>query len=278
MTKLEIFIDFESISAPFNRKLKLNRDFPYAYTLGIYKGKKFKTRTFIFNFNKESIEDVDQIIRTQILRDIRTLTSNKTFKINKESSKFVSFAPSLERKLLKNIYQSIEVYDISFGKNISLSNATSSFLKADEYFIEFKKWVDSNIDKSFISKRGLIHDGALASLAGHILMADALNLKTKYYTKQFDIRTLVKEIAAYSKDDVVRMKFIREDTNKFLEVAEKIQGILAEKNKARKEIRKLNNVVDYIRDNKSLTLEELKDKLKCEISKQEKKVSKSLKP
>ena len=278
MTKVKIFIDFESISAPFSRVGEIKRDMPYAYTLGIYKGKTFKTRTFIFNFNNESIEDVDQIMRTQILRDTRTLLANRTFKINKETSQFVSFAPVLEKKVLRTIYHGVSIYDISFGKQISLSNATASFIPSGNYFIEFKQWVDKNIEQSFISKRGLVHDGALASLAGHILLVDALNMDSRFYTAKIDIRILVKEIAEYSRDDVVRMKYINDDPKGFLETAVKVEKILKEKNAARKRLRKLENVKSYISENKETKdVKALSKELEVEIEELDKVLSKDIK-
>lgn len=89
MTKVNVFIDFEAISMPFSKAVKLEADFPYAYTLGIYVGKKFKTRTYVFNFERYSTEDVFELVRASITNDIRTLLDNKKFAVNAETVKFI---------------------------------------------------------------------------------------------------------------------------------------------------------------------------------------------
>ncbi len=276
MTKLEIYIDFESISSPFNWKVGIKADFPYAYSVGLYAGKEFKTKTFLFNFNTQDVEDVQAILRKQLLRDVRSLSGKRNFMINVQSTRFVSFSPVLEKKILNTVYRGIEVYDISMGKSISLSNATKGFDKKPVlYFEELKKWVTKNMDEKFVSKRGMHHDGALAALAGHILLVDARNLKTKFYTESINIRTLVKEITDYSKDDVVRMKFIKENIPLFLEVSQKVEENLKEMQIARKKLRSLEVVERYLEENDGAkNLDELKNGLWKELAKQRKKIEK----
>ena len=58
MTKIRVFIDFEAISAPFSYDLNIKNDLPYAYSIGIHVGKKFKTRTTIINFNNISTDGI----------------------------------------------------------------------------------------------------------------------------------------------------------------------------------------------------------------------------
>jgi len=174
MTKLRVYIDFEAISAPFNRELNIPQDFPYAYSLGVFVGKQFKTKTFIFKFNKEDHTAIDDILRINILRDLRALTGKKDFNINRESIKFVSYAPALEKKVLTKVYKGVQVEDISKGAMISISQATEKYLDKSHYFEYLKEYVDKNIDSRFVTKRGLTHDGALAALAGYLLYSSAL--------------------------------------------------------------------------------------------------------
>ncbi len=269
MTKLEVYIDFESISAPFNWKVGIKTDFPYAYSVGLYAGKTFKTKTFIFNFNKQDSEDIERIIRHQLLTDVRKLSGKKDMVINAQTIRFVSFSPILEKKILSNVYKGIEVYDISLGKSISLSNATKSFDKTPVvYFEKLKAWVDKNMDPVFVSKRGMKHDGALAALAGHILLVDATNQTSKYYSNPIDIRTLVKEIAVYSNDDVVRMKYIKEDVALYLKTSEKVEKALKKANTARKKLKSLEVVKAFLKENNEVKdIDALLKLLETEIEK-----------
>jgi len=70
------------------------------------------------------------------LSDVRKLSGKKDMVINAQTIRFVSFSPILEKKILSSVYKGIEVYDISLGKSISLSNATKSFDKTPVVYFE----------------------------------------------------------------------------------------------------------------------------------------------
>ena len=278
MTKLKVFIDFESVSSPFNSAAHLPKDFPYAYSIGVFAGKKFKTSTYIFNFNQEGFEEINQILRLQIIQDVRRLTNKRFFKINMDSTQFVSFAPVLERKILSKVYSGVEIYDIAMGYPISLSNATKQYLPDDTiYFVELKKWVKENIPESFIKSRGLDHDGSLASLAGHILAVSALNIESKFYPSAINVTLLMKELRVYSKDDTVRMKYIHDHKTEFIELAKRTKSLIIEKNKARSKISKLKNIKQFLEENKKLSIKQATTNVDKEIQELEKVVLKIVK-
>ena len=268
MTKLKIYIDFEAISSPFNRELKIPRDFPYAYSIGVFVGKNFKSKTFIFNFNKDSIENIDQILRINILNDIRQLTSKKDFLVNKDTIKFVSYAPALERKILSKVYRGINVEDISKGAMISIAKATEEYIDSKNYFSYLKGYVQENIAENFIQKRGLNNDGALASIAGYYLYLNAHNKKGKFFKNSIDNRSLVKELSDYSKDDVIRMKFIEKNKNSFLTKAKSRKNNILARNKINLEIRKMDHTIENLKlEDPKLTIEKLIKKIKLKRKK-----------
>lgn len=246
MTKIKVFIDFEAISAPFSHKLKINNDLPYAYSIGIHSGKKFKTKTTIINFNKTSVDNVFEFIRMDIIENIRDLISNKNFKVNKDSTVFVGWAPNLEKKILNKSFKGIRVIDQAKGDSISLSKATSEEFKEKEYFIELKKEVKKRVDEKFIQKRGLHIDGALAALAGYELLRSAQNKKGEWDI-QLPTKTLIGEIIEYSKDDVVRMSFLHNNPGLFTKRKEEIIESNKKKSSISKTIVRLNNLVKILK-------------------------------
>lgn len=243
MTKLDVYIDFEAISMPFSREIDLPSDFPYAYTLGIYKGKKFKTRTFIFNFQKDNVEDIRDILRSNIVFDIRTLLENKEFRVNPNTVKFIGWSPILEKKILNGVFTGIEVDALNKGFEISLSRLTPEF--EGEYFMVLKTQVLNSLDKDFIERRNLMHDGALAALSGYILKCQAANFEGKYFMN-IDTRTLLREIREYSEDDVLRMAYLNDNRNVFDERRDKAQQLITDKQRLIKEINKLQHLTNSL--------------------------------
>ena len=267
MNKIDIYIDFEAISSPFNHALKLHKDFPFAYSLGVIINDEMKTRTFIFDFSRYRVEEVDKVLRNQIINDVRSITNDRSILINSSSARFVSFAPILEKNILRKVYRGVDVIDVSKGAKISLSRATDEFIKKDIYFSNLKKWVSENIDPKFVSKRGLMHDGALAAFAGHLLLASAKDISTKWYKGTGVPKKLLEEIKIYSKDDVVRMFYISKDFTVFKKKDKEWTEAVNKKNKLIKHIttstRLLNSLEEY--DEKT-TVKELKKILRKKIN------------
>lgn len=263
MTKLKVYIDFEAISAPFNREIKLKQDFPYAYSIGIFSGKRFKTKTFVFNFSKDDVESIEDILRINILRDLRSLLGKSRFMINKETVKFISYAPALEKKILFKVYKGIKVEDISKGAMISISQATAEYLDKEHYFEYLKEYVGKNVEPRFFEKRGLAHDGAIAAIAGYYLYMTAHNKRGNFLKEDIDIRTVVKELVAYSKDDVERMKFIEANKEDFFAKAKVRKTNILKRNKLSSEARNIDRTVDFLETQKQgLTVEVLIKELK----------------
>jgi len=263
MTKLKVYIDFEAISAPFNRELGLTSDFPYAYSLGIYSGKQFKTETYVFNFSKENTEDIFEILRVNISRDIKRLTGKKSFVVNPKTIEFISYAPSLEKRILNKVYKGVKLTDISKGAMISLSQATEKYIKKDEYFDYLRGYVEKNVEERFYEKRGLVHDGAIAAVAGYYLYMSAHNKKGRFNKQPLDIKTLIKELVTYSKDDVVRMKYIEENKEEFFEVAKVRKKNILKRNKLSTEARNIDKTVNFLKtQDQELTVEFLLKELK----------------
>lgn len=226
MTKISVFIDFEAISMPFSREAQIADEFPYAYTLGIYVGNKFKTKTFVFNFQQDSVNDIYDVLRNYISRDIKGILGNKNQSINKSSVKFIGWSPILEKKILNKVFPGFDVSPLNKGFELSLSRLTPEI--KDNYFVMTKKLIARHMDAEFIKRRNLDHDGAVAALAGYLLYSAVMPEKGKFYF-DYDMKTLVGEIKKYSKEDVTRMAFLNDNRALFDKRKEKALKTLADK-------------------------------------------------
>ena len=244
MTKLRIFIDFEAISAPFSFKLNIPQDTPYAYSLGIHIGKKFKIKTTIVNFNEIGLDSLYEWIRLDIVEKIRDITGKKDFKVNKDSIQFIGWAPNLEKKILNKSFRGIEVIDQAKGESISLTTLTEKEFDG-EYFKTLREFVAKTLDSEFIEKRGLKYDGALAALAGHALYASAKNITNKF-TLDIDLRTLVKEIVKYSKEDIIRMSFLQLNQPIFIKRKKELLILNEKKQKLSIKINKVKRTISIL--------------------------------
>lgn len=248
MTKLRIFIDFEAISLPFTRKTKIESNFPFAYTLGFYVGKKFKTRTFIFNFQKEALDSINEIMRKQIIHDIRFILDQKNFAFNKDSVEFIGWNPTLEKQILGRIFPNFIVNSLSKGIELSLTRLTHEI--KNDYFSYFKKIISQQINSKLIQRRGMNHDGAIAAFAGYLLYAIVHDPKNKLVV-DFNLEILLKEIRRYSREDVTRMHFLHSHPELFAKRREKALLLIKQKNKLKNMINQKERLLKLINKFKS---------------------------
>ncbi|NQZ66327.1 MAG: hypothetical protein HRT99_03905 [Mycoplasmatales bacterium] len=259
MTKMKVFIDFEAISYPFSKELQIDNNFPFAYSIGIFKGKKFKTKTTIINFKQISTDSVYEFIRKDISKKLRELTNNKNFKTNSDSVVFVGWSPFLEGKILNESFKGIELIDQANGDFVSLTKLTEKEFD-DNYFENLRASSKQNLDDEFIIKRGLHLNGALAALAGYKLFSNTFNLKNGQYNINIDSRILLKEIRKYSKDDILRMAYLHDNPSIFEKRKQKLLIINKNKELINKEINRLNSTYRALMefDHKQTILEALK--------------------
>lgn len=277
MTKIQVFIDFEAITQPFSRELGLDNDFPYAYTIGIKKGKQFKTKTSILNFNHVSEEDVYQFIRVDIIEKIHDILKLKTFLINKDTVEFVAWAPNLEKKILSKSFQGFEVKDLAKGESMSLSALTNDDFKMQTYFPTIRKDMKKTLSEKFIERRGLNQDGAIAALTGYLLFADARNIKGKFDVDT-NIRSLINELIEYSKDDVLRMCFLASNPTKFNQRKIAWKELNEKKIVLARRANKLNSLLRTIGEYDSeKTIHEITQEIDLELKKISKEKSKLIK-
>lgn len=263
MTRLAVFIDFEAISMPFSREAKVVDEFPYAYTIGIYVGKKFKTKTYIFNFQKDSVNTVNEVLRVQLSKDIRAIIDNPKQPITKSAIKFVGWSPILEKKILAKVFPGFEVNPLNKGFELSLSRLTPEI--KDNYFVETKKLIAQHMEEDFIKRRNLDHDGAVAALAGYLLYTSVNTAEGKYYFN-YDMKTLLNEVKKYSKEDVTRMAFLNDNRALFDKRKDKALSTLSEKQRIIKDIDRVDRLtrsLSTIDKEKTIevTLKELKEEL-----------------
>lgn len=264
MTKLKVFIDFEAISLPFTRKTTIEQNFPFAYTLGFYVGKKFKTRTFIFNFQKNHLDHVKDIMRQNIISDIRHLLNQKTFQVTKDSIEFVGWNPTLERKILGRIFPHFTVNSLNKGVELSLSRLTHEI--TNNYFSYFKKIINNQIDAKLIVRRGMDQDGAIAAFAGYLLYASVHDQRNKYVI-DFNLEILLQELRRYSREDVTRMHFLNSHPQLFNKRKEKALLLIKQKNKLKSQINQKEKLLKLINkfDGKK-TVKQINEEIKKELS------------
>lgn len=227
MTKFEIFIDFEAISSPFNREFNAKEDWPFAYTLGCYIGKTFKTKTHVINFGlikprsaKEiTVHEINFHLSQRIEKDVKALTKINEF--NKDSIEFVAWSGELERNILNRYYPSILVKDLNTDAHLPLKRITSDEISSASYFKTFREDAIKNVRPGFYEARGLKDDGAMAALAGYILFLNQTKKEGKYNFKT-DINKLMAELTEYSKDDVLRMKIVNDKGQAWMNSQSKI--------------------------------------------------------
>lgn len=229
---------------PFSKAANLQSDFPYAYTLGIYRGKKFKTRTYVFNFERISTDEIVEVLRVNIIKDIRDILDNKTFTVNADTVKFIGWAPHLEKKIIGQLFKDAIVSAFNQGFELSLSRLTPEF--EGNYFEVLKSQVRQNLSPKFIEMRNLNHDGALAALAGYLLCMQ-IKGKGKFYFP-FEVKSLIKEIKEYSKEDVTRMAFLNDNQALFDQRRDKALELLRDKQKVIKHIQANEKLVKRLSD------------------------------
>lgn len=235
MTKIKIFIDFEAIAPPFSRDAKLESNFPFAYTMGIYIGKKFKTCTFVFNFHNYSAEAIDQILHRQIIHDIRYLLKRKTFIINNKSIEFVGWNPNLEKKIIANIFPDFTVSSLNKGMELSLSRLTPEI--PNDYFEYLKKIATEQIGQKTLMQKTIERHGAVAAYAGYLLHAFEHNVKGKFVIDG-DKKIILNELRNYSRDDVMRMAFLNSHPEIFKKRRDKAYALIKSKNSLKNQINK----------------------------------------
>lgn len=112
--------------------------------------------------------------------------------------------------ILKNIFgNEVLVVDQNSSNQLSLKLITSAEIRTDKYFENFRATAIKNIQPKFYKSRGLEHDGALAALAGYILLHTQTKRTGKFFFEMNE-KVLLDEIKAYSLDDVLRMALIEE--------------------------------------------------------------------
>ncbi len=265
MTKINVYIDFEAISQPFSKHANLIENFPFAYTLGIFRGKKIKTKSYVFNFEKDDVDNVFPIIKKQIIKDIRNLLTNKRFQINEKTTKFIGWAPHLEVKILSNVFRDIEVDKLNKNHDLSLERLTPEI--KGEYFKNLQQMVKKNLKSNFIEKRISGASGALAALAGYLLYSK-VDSGVEKYTFEFSARELIKEIKRYSRDDVTRMMFLKQNMNLYHKREQKALEIITKKQKIIRSIIKRKKLLSELKKlSPDKTIGEIKEETQKNINK-----------
>ncbi|AWX69581.1 DUF2779 domain-containing protein [[Mycoplasma] anseris] len=208
-----VYIDFEAITNPFARIIKMPSGIPYCFSLGLFNEKnKFRVSTFIMDFKKHhNVEGIWNVLRKIIIDNIKSINPN----INIKEVVFVGHNPVLEQKCIKKMFPENQVVPLLKHPNISLSKLTAKEFN-DEYFAKTKKTLEKFKDlNENIHKTLFIRNGAIASFAGYWLFVEAIkNLRSndrrlKYFLP-LDKALLKKELKKYSKDDVLKMLYMSE--------------------------------------------------------------------
>lgn len=283
MNKIKIYIDFEAISSPFNWSFNAKEDWPFAYSIGTFDKSKFITKTFVMDFGKlkanikaSQIEgpDIFNELKTNLKKDVEALLKQPDIPF--EQITFIAWSGDLERRIISKLFgKKIEVVDQNSDMHASLKAITSNEIPIDKYFTNFRQDVIKSLDKSFYEKRGLKFDGALAALGGYILLLSQTKRNGRWLFKTNE-KTLLKEMAEYSLDDVVRMGIIERNGKEWFDKQlklnqdrnQKIAAIAKSKSKNERIVKELRNY------DKDLTIESLIEILEKENEENIKKLEK----
>ncbi|AWX42908.1 Uncharacterised protein [Metamycoplasma cloacale] len=247
-----VYIDFEAITNPFARLIKLPSGIPYCYTIGLLNKKGvFETSTFIIDFHKHrGIESIWFFLKKNIIDDIKRI--NDEIDVNKVV--FIGHNPELEKKCIKKIFPDHQVLPLIKQREVSLSKLTAKTFK-NEYFINTKQLIEKLQGKKVYDS--LMHrSGAIASYAGYWLYVNSLkNLRTKdsrarYFISDINEKTFTKELKKYSKDDVLKMYYLASIPERHDELVKEVLY----KQELLKQINNLNL-------NDKLTIKEIKEKI-----------------
>ncbi|MCU4117358.1 hypothetical protein N8G13_02715 [Mycoplasma zalophi] len=243
--KTRVFIDFEAITNPFAKIIKIENSTPYCYTLGFQAEHGiFKSRTYVMNFkNKKNFYET---LRLQIKKDIKKINP----KIKIQDVEFVGHNPVLENKCLKRLFPKNKVIPLISQQTISLSILTRKQFKK-QYFSEIKEIIRQKSKHNVFKNRILSNNGAIASYVGFLLFCKENNFETtKHYYTEINKQLLVKELKEYSHDDVWKMEYV----NKHLE---EVDMWLKDINHRRELIKQLN----ALELDENMTIKELKDRI-----------------
>ena len=254
MEKTEVYIDFEAISNQFARLINLPSGTPFAYTLGLLNEKnQFETKTFVMDFTMHNtLTSIWIILRKFIIQDINKINKH----VNIKNIIFIGHNPDLETKCIKRLFPENETKPLISQKNISLSKLTAKYI-TDNYFSKLKKIIKMNYSDDLVLNQMLDRNGAIASFAGYWLYTNSIkNLKpkdkrTKYYLA-LDKKSLLRELKAYSEDDVKRMIYI--NTHMSNEDIDKLAKEINQK-------RELIKILKLLNIDEKTTIKDLKEKI-----------------
>ncbi|QJR43901.1 DUF2779 domain-containing protein [Mycoplasma miroungirhinis] len=243
--KIRVFIDFEAITNPFARFIKIENSTPYCYTLGLENEHGiFKSHTYVINFR--NYKKIYEILRLHIKKDIKKV--NPQIKIN--DVEFVGHNPVLENKCLNKLFPKNKVLPLISQQTISLSILTRKQFKK-EYFVQIKEIINTKSTHNVFKNRILSNNGAIASYVGFLLYCKDNNFETKkHYYIDIDKQLLIKELKEYSHDDVWKMQYVNEHLDE-------VDMWLKDINHKRELIKQLN----ALELNEEMTIKELKDKI-----------------
>ncbi|QJG67101.1 DUF2779 domain-containing protein [Mycoplasma phocoenae] len=241
----QVYIDFEAITNPFSKILKIPNSTPYCYTLGFKNPKGvFQSHTFVMDFRKN--KDFYSTLRQAIIRDIKRIDPS----IKLKYVEFIGHNPVLEDECIKKLFPKHIVKPLIENQRISLSLLTRKKFN-NEYFREIKKIIDSSTSSKVIKNRITGQNGAIASYVGFLLfcMDNKINTDKKFYIN-IDRQLIISELKEYSHDDVWKMEYVSKHKDQ-------TQEWLNDINHKREILKQINALgVD-----ENLTIKELKEKI-----------------
>ena len=220
---MNVFIDFEAISAPLCWVAGVPMDMPYAYSM-----KQQDTnneRTFIVDFSKTQKAGVFKVIGDDIRKTLKEWNGGK--EIDLINVQFISWYGSLEKKIMKRMFygEKFRLKDqYSARKTFSASLEMMSFDFTNDIDFKYsetlmvpkilKKVKFAKRKNTFKNSSGEEHlsSGILAAIMGAYLYMSHNNKGAirRFEIPEFDEQKVISEIANYSLDDVLRMQYIHE--------------------------------------------------------------------
>ena len=220
---MNVFIDFEAISAPLCWVAGVPMDMPYAYSM-----KQQDTnneRTFIVDFSKAQKADVFKVIGDDIRKTLKKWNGGEEVEL--KDVQFISWYGSLEWKIMNRMFNkerfnlkdqyktrntfsaSLEMMSFDYTNNLDFKYCETLMVPKILKKVKFAKRKNT-----FKNSNGEEHlsSGILAAIMGAYLYMSHNNKRDikRYDIPAFDEKKVIAEISHYSLDDVLRMQYIHE--------------------------------------------------------------------
>ncbi|MCT4469487.1 hypothetical protein [Mycoplasma sp. HS2188] len=259
--KFKIYIDFEAITYNYLvrviRNIPRYQELPYIFTLGLYKDNRFITITnkidlSLITDDKSLNFAININLKELIIEAVQKLTKIKDLEINDDTVEFIAWGVSLENKILTQLF-GMRATNLQGNYEFSLDHfiPTGVFCDSEFDYINFPGYSQYFYENKKLKIKPDFAKGALASIIGALVLASSsqsniVNTRLKFPLPEKLISIALNSIYEYNKQDVLKMFFILQNSEKSNNIHTKIIKYNKEKNKINSEINTLEKIIKLL--------------------------------